>query len=166
MQLTKKDISLIRQEKRIGFVFSGLLFSFGLIGNIIYLAVAQEKTLPGLIIIDSLLIALCFLIPYLTNFKLNKDLKSGIKKSTDKLLQNKVEKMDYEAGSGNLYIPILGDLFAKLWGQKMKQAMRYYLIVDNVEYNVDNELYLKVNQGDKIQMYFGTYSDLFLGFEK
>ena len=56
---------------------------------------------------------------------------------------------DYEAGSGSLYIPILGDLFPKLWGQKMKEIKKYKVILNGTTQQIEKDLFESVNEGVK-----------------
>lgn len=60
---------------------------------------------------------------------------------------------DYEAGSGSLHIPILGNLFPKLFSQEMRPLDRWFLIVDTAaiyRYEVTEDVYQSVNIGDKV----------------
>ncbi|NDV83903.1 hypothetical protein [Bacteroides sp. 51] len=61
---------------------------------------------------------------------------------------------DYEAGSGSLHIPILGDLFPKLFGQRMKPVGRWFITarVNNglYRYEVEEDLYKRLKEGDQI----------------
>ena len=65
----------------------------------------------------------------------------------EKVVSKKVVK-SFEAGSGALYIPILGDLFPKLWGQKMKGSNKYFIFTEKFKYEVNEEDYNKLNEGD------------------
>lgn len=62
---------------------------------------------------------------------------------------------DYEAGSGSLHIPILGDLFPKLFSSTMKPINRWFLIVDVdkvYRYEVSEEVYNAVSIQDKVSI--------------
>lgn len=69
-------------------------------------------------------------------------------------IQKKEEEPSYEAGSGAMYIPILGDLFPKLWGQKMNPGSRYRLLINGCSYSVEKELFDKVKEDDSVEMHF------------
>lgn len=68
---------------------------------------------------------------------------------------DKEYKADYEAGSGSLHIPILGDLFPKLFSSEMKPINRWFLIVRTdalYRYEVTKEVYEEALVGDKVTM--------------
>ena len=73
---------------------------------------------------------------------MNKDIKRKIEK--------KIIEPGYEPGSGAMYIPILGDLFPKLFGPKMREIPHYFIIADNKKYQVKEELYKNLNKGDEL----------------
>lgn len=62
----------------------------------------------------------------------------------EKVVRKKVEK-SFEAGSGELYIPILGDLFPKLWGQKINEKYKYLVFTEKYRYEVGEEDYSILN---------------------
>jgi len=68
------------------------------------------------------------------------------------VIQKKEYKVDFEAGSGSLYIPILGDLFPNLWGQKMNPVDKWILVIDNTTYFVDRDIYDRVHEGDSVEI--------------
>lgn len=75
-----------------------------------------------------------------------------------------LNKEDVEPGSGVLYIPILGDLFPKLFGQKMKRVYVSYIITENNEkYDIPNDIHGDVNS--KFTLHFGERSGYYLGCE-
>lgn len=70
------------------------------------------------------------------------------------VIQKKEYKVDFEVGSGSLYIPVLGDLFPNLWGQKMNPVDKWILVIDNTTYVVDKDFYDSVAEGDRIGIYY------------
>ena len=64
-----------------------------------------------------------------------------------KVVSKKVEK-SFEAGSGAMYIPILGDLFPKLFGQEMNESNKYFIFTEEYRYEVSEEHYAAINAGD------------------
>ena len=70
------------------------------------------------------------------------------------VIQKKEYKVDFEAGSGSLYIPVLGDLFPNLWGQKMNPVDKWILVIDNTTYPVDKEFYDRVSECDSVEIYY------------
>lgn len=69
----------------------------------------------------------------------------------------KEKKTSYEAGSGTLYIPIISDLFPKLFKQNMRSTHKFYIISDNTKYQVKEDVYNKLKEGD----YFNKNLSLF-----
>lgn len=62
------------------------------------------------------------------------------------IIIDKEYKADYEAGSGSLHIPILGDLFPKLFSSEMKPIDRWFLIIRTdalYRYEVTKEVHKK-----------------------
>ena len=163
MQLTEKDIKIIKYERRSGIVFSSMFLTFGGILNLIYLASGRfniDWTLT--FIIDIGIIAFSILLLYFLTRKYNKDLKSGIRKTRVEKVIRKEEQTVYEAGSGALYIPILADIFPSLWSQRMRPIYKHNLIINNYRYKVDNMIYENIKNGDLVVMYYSEFSETLL----
>jgi len=73
---------------------------------------------------------------------MNRDIKRKIDK--------KVIEPSYEPGSGAMYVPILGDLFPKLFGPKMRSIPHYFIIAGNRKYKVEEEFYKNLKEGDEL----------------
>ncbi|WP_462281652.1 hypothetical protein [Salinivirga cyanobacteriivorans] len=153
--LTEKDIMMIRSEKRMGFVFASLFLTAGAFVSLVLTLLKPDETLP-LALTITLSITLSTLVVFLVNRKHNLDLKNGQKYVKAAILSHKEKTASYEAGSGKLYIPILGDLFPKLWGQKMRKSQKYYFIVGEEKHEVDEQVYKMAEPEDKIEMNY-TY---------
>ena len=171
MELTKENIKTLKYEKRIGFVFAGIILAFGLLFNLFFIATKLAKSyekdeLLILIAIDLLIVGLSYLTASTMNRKINKDLREGIKIVRIEKIDKKNHIIDYEAGSGSLYIPGLGDLFPKLWGQEMRSYSKYVLTIKGIENNVEKELFDNVKEGDLIEVHDSKHSDIFLEFKK
>lgn len=165
MKLADKDISTINYEKRAGFVFSGLVLSYGGFFNLLYLCTSPNLNWIVLFVADLLMVGVSFLISYFMNRKFNKDLNAGSKNITLEKIQHKENQTVYEAGSGCLYIPILGDIFPKLWGQNMRAIQKWNLIINNFRYEVEKELFDKVKESDFVEMHHPLHSDLLLDIQ-
>lgn len=163
-ELTRQEIDIIKAEKRIAYVFSFLLFFGGVLFDFVYYLVSGIDYL--FFVISFFIFGLCFLIPYLMNKDYNKDIQSGLKQVEVGQIQDKECRDSYEAGSGNLYIPVLGNLFPKLWGSQPKHSRPCYLTINNIRYRADELVYNRVIVGDNIEMYFTTESHLLVGFGK
>jgi len=165
MKLSTEDVKTIKYEKRLGYVFSAALLVLGGIANLYYLITNENKEINTLLLMDLMVVGLCVLIPYAINYKYSRDVKLGTKTIKTVVVQTKEESIDYEAGSGNLYIPVLGALFPKVWGQEMRQVTKYSLNIDDYKYDVTKDIYDGVSEGDEIEMHYTTYSDIFLGLK-
>ncbi len=166
MNLSNEDIKIIKNEKRIGYVFSGLILALGGIGNLAYWVSVAEIQLMVIVIINLSLITVSILISFFMNRKYNLDLKEGEKIVKKEIIQKKEMITDYEVGSGALYIPILGDLFPKLWGQKMKEIKKGKVIINGTAQQIDKNLFESVNEGDDIEMHFSKHSQILLNIQK
>ena len=166
MELTIDNRKKLKHEKRIGYVFAVLIIAFGALLNVAYIVSNREKDLWLPLLIASGIIGLSYLVAFFMNRNINKDLRTGIKEARVEKIEKKIHKVDYEAGSGVLYIPILGDLFPKLWKPKMNKYSKYFFIVKGVEYDVEKELFDNVIEGDTIEIHYSKYSDILLEFRK
>lgn len=73
-----------------------------------------------------------------------------------------LEYEDVEPGSGAMYIPILGRLFPKLYGQKMRAVDSSYLVTENGErYSISTEL--KKIPSTPYKLHFAEKSGVYLG---
>ena len=166
MELTKKNIKTLKYEKRTGFVFSGLVIAFGALLNLGYIISNEENGWLLLLLIDLGIVGLSYFIAFFMNRKINKDLRAGTKDVKIEKIERKKHEIDYEAGSGALFIPILGNLFPKLWGQKMKEYSKYTLVVNGVGFDVEKELFDSVVEGDLIEIHYSKYSEILLESNK
>ncbi|MGA3014947.1 MAG: hypothetical protein ABSD71_13045 [Bacteroidales bacterium] len=167
MELTAEDIKKLKYEKRIGYVFSAIIFSFGGLFNVIYFCTPLiELKLIFILIIDLLILIFGYLICFFMNKGFTNDLKSNKKKDKIERIVRKEEIIDYEAGSGTLDIPILSNLFPKLFRRAMRPIKILYLVIDNNRYPVDESFYNSVNEDELVIMYYSEYSETLLGFKK
>ena len=166
-ELTDKDRKVLKYEKRIGFVFSGLFLSFGGLFNLFYFVLNKsEDNYLMIILIDLGIVLLAYFICNRINLKVNRDLKHNKKELLKKRVDKKIEEKSFEAGSGALYIPILGDLFPKLWGQKMRETRRYYIFTSDSKYEVEKEMYNDLKKDTDFYVHFAKHSETVLNFSK
>ena len=90
---------------------------------------------------------------------------AGIKTVITETVQKKEAIKSAEAGSGALFIPILGNLFPKLWGQEMKETTVFNLVIGSVSYNVEEEIFARVEEGSAVKMHFAPNSKVLLKVE-
>lgn len=161
-RLNEKDISTLKYEKRMGYIFAFMIICFGVLLSFFSVLMSENINWNTLIIIDFCVLMLSLLVKYLTNRKINRDLLENekiIKIETVQLLES---ESTYEAGSGNLFIPGLGDLFPKLWGQKMRKSIRTSVVFNNTRYDIDPEIFKKIKIGDPIEFHLGKHSNTIL----
>lgn len=139
-------VSLIVALSLILFVFSG------------------KNTLQLSLIVTTIILILSLALTFILTKKIRSDIRTGkILKRKESILEVKYVK-DVEPGSGALYIPILGRLFPKLYGQKMNPTDRYFLIThDRVRYEISKDFYDK--DPKECYLIFGERSGIFLGYE-
>jgi len=165
-QLSGEEIGIIRKEKRMGYVLAILILLFGLLLNLGIIFNPEVEHRDPLVIIDPLIILLSFFVYWRVNRKLNKDLRAGIKTVTTETVQKKEAIKSAEPGSGALFIPILGNLFPKLWGQEMKETTIFNLVIDSVSYNIEEETFARVEEGSAVKMHFAPNSKILLKVER
>ncbi len=161
--LTEKDIKELKYQCRMGYVIPLMLFILGtFIGGAIY-ELNFNTNSSGLNLKIDLLIALgiliiSFLVSHLMNNKLYSDIRNNEKISETKIIQKKSDKIDYEAGSGNMTtLP---------HNNPMKEFTRYDLIIDNTKYRIDKELFDKCSDGDEVLFFYAPKSKYLLSIEK
>lgn len=166
-KLTEKDIKILKYEKRIGYVFSGLILCFGGLFNLIYFILTKvnpEYLMVGLINLS--FVSLSLFVCYSINKKVNLDLQKNTKQLIPFNIVEKIEEKSYEAGSGAMFIPILGNLFPKLWGQEMRESMKYYIVSEKQKHEVEKEVYDYCKKGDIIFVHTAVHSLTVLIFSK
>ena len=158
-RLTTEDIRLLKYEKRNGYVFAGMILMAGVLFNLIDLAMTEIVHPQSMLVaVDAGIIGLSWLTLFYTNRNLNNDLQFGRRTIKTAKITRKEKQKTYEAGSGSLSVPILGNLFPKIWGQEMKSRYRFNLIINQARYEVEKDLYDKANEGDEVEMYYAEYS--------
>lgn len=162
MRLSEKDIATLKYEKRMGYVFAIMIISFGALLSFFSVLMSENVNWNTLIIVDACIVLLSFLVQYLMNRKINKDLIENEKVVKIETIQLLESGPTYEAGSGNLYIPILGDLFPKLWGQKMSKLLKTSVVFNNTRYDVEPEIFNQLKVGDPIEFHLAIHSQTIL----
>lgn len=166
-ELTENDRKVLKYERRIGFVFCGLVLSFGGLFNLFYFVLNKsEVNYLMIILIDLGIVLLAYFVCNRINLKVNRDLKDNKKELFKKRVDKKIEKKSYEAGSGTLFIPILGDLFPKLLGQKMRETRRYFIFTSDTKYEVEKEVYNYLKKDTEFYVHIAKHSETVLNFSK
>jgi len=165
MKLTDKDFKTIRYEMRMGYIFSLFILAFGGLFNLVYIVVNSDNNWLLLGLIDGLIVGFSIGLFFLVNRKLIKDLKEGTKIIRLEKVLSKERQTSYEAGSGKLHIPILGDLFPKLWGQEMKPKEQFSFIINGFRYEVSDDVFHQVNENENVEMHYSLHSGTLLSID-
>ncbi len=162
MELTEKNIKAIRNEKRAGYIFAAMLISFAALGNFGYFLSSAQIPIALIVGVDCGIVFTALLISHSLNKEYNMDLKDGSKIVTLEKIEKKETVVDYEAGSGTLHIPVLGDIFPKLWGQKMREIRKSSLVIKGKKHWVEKQLFDSVSEGDEVEMHYAGCSGTLL----
>lgn len=166
-ELSEQDIKTLQFGKRIGYVFLLITLSLGALFNLTYfLLIKSEPNYLFVGLIDLGIVLLAYFICNRVNHKINQDLKDNKKELLKRTVQEKKEEFCSEPGSGMLYIPILGDLFPKLWDQKMKMTKKYFIVAQDYKHEVDADIYNAVEEGSDLYIHFENNSGKVLSFSK
>ena len=84
------------------------------------------------------------------------DIKNKVKFSDIKTVEKLEEKVDFEAGSGKVGPSAM----------EMKEFDKYSIIVENVRYDIQKELFDKLKEGDDVIFYYTPASMFLLSIEK
>jgi hypothetical protein len=155
--LTQNDIKEIRYQCRMGYILPPMLFIFGTIftGGIYALNFSSGESDNEILLFIAIVFAgLAFFIGYKMNWKYISDIKCNEKEIETKIIQRKESKRSYEAGSGTLYI-----------GQEMKGNDLYSVIVENIRYRVDEELFSGCSEGDEVLCNYAPMSRYLINIE-
>ncbi len=167
IELTDNDRKVLKHEKRIGYVFMTLIYSFGGLFNLFYFIIQKDN--PNylmVLLIDFGIILLGIMVCRLVNMDVDKDLKDNNKTILVREIKKKYTEKSYEAGSGSLYIPGLGDKFPKLFGQKMREGTKYFIVAGEFTHEVDKTDFLNLKKGENALIHYGPNSGTVLCYER
>lgn len=157
--LTEVDIKILKYQCRMGYVLPFFLFVLGsFIGTaLISFLLSQiniELATNQVIYILVLFAMLSVFVNYKMNGKYLADIRNGVKEQELKIVQKKELKIDYEAGSGTLYI-----------GQKMKPFNSYSLIIENTRYKVEKDAFENCEENEPVVFNYAPLSKYRLEIE-
>lgn len=156
LQLSEKDINELKYQCRAGIVIPAFLFLIVVIFQM-YLYIDNSFQVNDTILISlASAFAGAIILSFIINRKYYADLRIGDKETTSATIQHKMQKKDFEAGSG---------IVSKYYSRPMNEFIRYDIMVNNIVYRVDKEFYDKCSEGDEIVMYYARKSRYLLGFE-
>ena len=107
-----------------------------------------------LIILNVLGIIFTSLFNILYNLNIRKDIKYNSKHYEIKRVDEKIRNIEYEVGSGALYIPLLSDLFPNIWGQKMNKEELLYFKIEDELIPVNNEIFDSIQINENVIIYY------------
>lgn len=160
--MNNNDLELLKSELapgKIAFVLLSAAITF--IAFFIYIFEIISITILILIIVFAIIIG--WKVGSIINKKINHDLLHKEIRVEIITVIYKESVTDYEAGSGALFIPILGNLFPRLWGQKMKQYKKELIYSSNKKYEISADLADQIEINSQVECYFAKESDTFLG---
>ena len=146
-ELTEKDIKVLKHEKRIGYVLSGLIVAFGGLFNSIYfiLNITHGYNYTMICLIDIGILLLARFVCYRINREFNLDIKSNQKNVLKRIVKRKAAGKKYETASTGLF--------------KMKERDRYLVLSeDRNKYEVDKDFFEKLEKGTEFYVHFAKYS--------
>ncbi len=159
-KLTQQDRKKLKASARVGFVISFLMFLLSLAPWIINMIKTEESSL---IYLTPVGIGVSVIILWLANRKFWSDLRTGEKDVLIKTIDRKESKEDFEAGSS---VGISTNGKKSAFYKEMNAFTNYAIIVENVRYRVDKELWDRVNEKDKIEFHFAPRSKELLAIKK
>lgn len=162
-QYTQKDLKILKEELSPGIAFFLLIFG-GSLMTMLYFIVGKEPYYVEYATLSATLgFILALLVFYLVNRSVIKDLKEQEVKVLVAIIVFKKIKLDYEAGSGALFISILGHLFPKQYGATMRPFTTNIFHLDNgYVLKVDKETYNAYEIGDSVNVLYSRRSEVFL----
>lgn len=161
-RLTERDIDSLRYQGKMSFIISGMFFTIATAISIMIYKFEFSSATNGFSIQIALLIAsvfllLSFLLSQAMNRKYYADIRNNQKIAHTKILQRKNSTNDYENR----------DTARKMGAaDRMRDYVRYELIVDNVKYNVEKDLFDQCSEGDELVFYIAPVSKHLLSIEK
>lgn len=88
-----------------------------------------------------------------------------IRTSKEKV-EKSIEESSYEAGNIALFIPVSGNIFSKLWGQKMRETRKYYIIASDTNCEVDKDVFDDLIVDMDFYAHFAKHSEMVLNFSR
>ncbi|MEA2106801.1 MAG: hypothetical protein U9P82_08825 [Bacteroidota bacterium] len=159
-KLTPQDRKKLKASARVGFIISFMTFLVSLAPWIITILKNEEG---GLIYLTPAGILMSLIILRLANRKFWSDLRTGEKDVLIQTIDKKTAQKDFEAGSSAGF-STNGKKSA--FYKEMNAFTNYAIIVENVKYRVDKELWDKVKEKDKVEFHFAPNSRELLAIKK
>lgn len=156
LKLTEKDRKILKYSTRTGYVFGAFILIPSVLAYILAKIDIVEIS-PDYLFLFGILV--CVLIVWLVNRKWWIDLRNNEKEVVKKIIDKKELKEEYAAGS-SVGFSTTGTKSTFYTGQK--SYTDYSLIIENVRYKVDKEVWESVNEKEEIEFHFAPKSKYLL----
>jgi len=166
-ELTYLDRKVLKREKRIGYVFGLLIVCFGGLFNLFcYISDLYNSDFVMITLANFGILMIAIFVCSRINRSVRRDLTDNVKELLHRTVVKKTEQKTYEAGSGALHAPILGDLFPQLYSQKMRMLMKYTIHTDDGKFEVSKDQYRSMKKGSVISVHIARHSRTVLGLSE
>lgn len=163
--LTQEEYKLVYKEYLRMILPSAILFLILLFINIVYSSLNKSFGLYFYMFLFVSIFISWILFNFITR-QLQADLKQKYVVLEQEVVQQKVYKKDYEAGSAAIPVNLFSFLFIKkIAKMEMKELHICYLVVKDEIMHVDKSLFDKIEIGDTIIIRRAHNTKLFLGVE-
>ncbi len=158
-KLSDADKTKIKYQMRGPKVMALLIITFAAFYSFFYFVIPDfQISIYYFLLIDLVVFLIAWMVYHFGTRKYFLDLQEDYKLVKIDTVQRKEAFISHETGSGTLFIPVLGNLFPKLFSIKMKSGNRYYLIISNTRYRVEEELYNAVTEADQVELHYTAAS--------
>ncbi len=144
--MTDSELKIIQKEKWRQIFPASMIFLFLFLILFIYSSLKNEYGTMFLVLLSfSLVISIISFLMLVRKY--NEDLKIQKVDLIEKIVEDKVYKVDYEPGSASIPVNLLSLFFIKsLLKRKMKEVHLYYLVIEG------EKLYIDQNQFEKAEV--------------
>lgn len=157
--LTEKERKILKYSTRTGYIFGAFIFILIVLAYILTKIDILRITSDYLFLIGVLF---CIMIVWLVNRKWWIDLRNNEKEVVTKRVNKKESKVEFAAGS-SVGISTTGKKSPLFLEQK--SYVEYSLIIENVRYKVDKEVWEKVKEKDEVEFHYAPKSKYLLGIQ-
>ena len=156
-RLKKEDRKKLKYATRTGYVFGAFIFIPSASGYILA-RFDIIATSPDYLFLFGIL--LCILTVWLINRKWWIDLRKNEKEVVNKFVDKKESKVEYAAGS-SIGISTTGKKSPFFLDQK--SYTDYSLIIENVRYKIDKEIWERVKENEEVEFHYAPKSKFLIG---
>lgn len=155
MKYSEEEVALLKEEKKIAYVFSIIILVIGALFTFIYYLINPVKDWNLVIYIDIFIFALSLLVYYLMTRKIDHDLIFQEKEIYTYPVQAKESRIS-NIERHRRYV------FEGQTSESLKKFYVFHLDVNYIRYPVELELFEQVEEGDLVELHFAKKSKLLL----